>query len=41
MSSYTNLGTGYVNYTGRDGKTVFTGSYNFRVSEVEVFEITD
>jgi hypothetical protein len=40
-ASYTNLGgKGYMNHTGRDGKTVFTGSYNFRSREIEVFEIT-
>jgi hypothetical protein len=41
VSSYTNFGTGYVNYTGREGRTVFTGAYNFRVKEIEVFEIKD
>jgi hypothetical protein len=40
MNSYTNLGTNYVNYTGRTGTTVFTGSQNFRAREIEVFEIT-
>jgi hypothetical protein len=40
QNSSTNLGTGYVNYTGREGSTVFTGSPNFRAREIEVFEIT-
>jgi hypothetical protein len=41
VASYTNLGTNYVNNTGLDGKTVFTGASNFEVREVEVFEIED
>jgi hypothetical protein len=40
MVSYTNLGVSYLNYTGRDGKTVFTGVQNYRAKEIEVFEIT-
>jgi hypothetical protein len=39
--SYTFLGIAYTNDTGLNGKTVFTGSYNFQVKEIEVFEITD
>jgi hypothetical protein len=39
-ASYTNLGSGYTNYTGVDGRTVFTGAHNFRAKAVEVFEIT-
>jgi hypothetical protein len=39
--SSTNLGTGYVNNTGRDGKTFFTGERFFQVKEIEVFEIKD
>jgi hypothetical protein len=39
--SYTNLGPVYTNDTGLDGKTVFTGSRDFKVKEIEVFEITD
>jgi hypothetical protein len=39
MSSYTNLGTSYANYTGRASNVVFTGSSNFRAKEIEVFEI--
>jgi hypothetical protein len=33
------LGTHYVNDTGIDGKVFFTGSENFEVREIEVFEI--
>jgi hypothetical protein len=39
-SSYTNLGSGYRNDTGLDGKEVFTGEYNFQVKEIEVYTIT-
>jgi uncharacterized coiled-coil protein SlyX len=39
--SDTCLGIYYANNTGLDGKTVFTGSKNFKVNEIEVFEITD
>jgi hypothetical protein len=40
--SYTsNFGLSYANDTGRDGKTFFTGSEDFIVKEIEVFEITD
>jgi hypothetical protein len=40
--SCTNIfGDYYANDTGRDGKTFFTGSWNFTVKEIEVFEITD
>jgi hypothetical protein len=31
----------YINDSGVDGQTLFTGSPNFRADEVEVFEITD
>jgi hypothetical protein len=31
----------YINDTGLDGEIVFTGSKNFQVKEIEVFEITD
>jgi hypothetical protein len=31
----------YNNDTGLDDKTVFAGSENFKVKEIEVFEITD
>jgi hypothetical protein len=40
-NSWTELGRSYPNDTGLDGKTVFTGSWHFRVKEIEVFEITD
>jgi hypothetical protein len=39
--SGTALGTVYTNDTGLDGTTVFTGSFNFQVKEIEVFEIMD
>jgi hypothetical protein len=39
--SRTNFGDAYANDTGRDGRTVFTGSRTFKVKEIEVFEITD
>jgi hypothetical protein len=38
--SRTCLGITYTNDTGRDGSVVFTGSENFQVKEIEVFEIT-
>jgi hypothetical protein len=39
--SWTWVGAIYTNDTGLDGNTVFTGSRNFRVKEIEGFEITD
>jgi hypothetical protein len=39
-SSYTNLGSGYVNNTGIAGNQVFTGEQSFTVQEIEVFSIT-
>jgi hypothetical protein len=39
--SCTCLGNAYTNDTGLDRKTVFTGSFNFQVREIEVFEIAD
>jgi hypothetical protein len=40
--SYTsNFGDSYINDTRLDGKTFFTGSHNFQVKEIEVFEITN
>jgi hypothetical protein len=39
-SSYTNLGSAYVNDTGITGTTVFTGEQYFTVKEIEVFTIT-
>jgi hypothetical protein len=38
-SSYSNLGSIYVNDTGIDAQQVLTGSYNFTVEEIEVFEV--
>jgi hypothetical protein len=35
------FGTRYTNNTGLDGMTFFTGSYNFQMKEIEVFQITD
>jgi hypothetical protein len=39
-SSCTWHGDAYANDTGLDGTKVFTGSFKFRVKEIEVFEIT-
>jgi hypothetical protein len=39
-ASSTNFGNSYYNDTGRRGRTFFTGSYNFAVEDIEVFEIT-
>jgi hypothetical protein len=39
--SCTSLGIAYINDTGLGGKTVFTGSFEFRVKEIEVFEIAE
>jgi hypothetical protein len=39
-SSYTNLGNGYVNDTGFEGKVALIGEYNFTVKEIEVFMIS-
>jgi hypothetical protein len=39
--SSTSLVSTYINDTGVDGYTFFTGSGNFQVKEIEVFEITD
>jgi hypothetical protein len=33
--------TGYINDTGTNGKTFFTGGISFTVAEIEVFEISD
>jgi hypothetical protein len=35
------IGRVYTNDTGLDGKTIFTGSQQFQVQEIEVFEIRD
>jgi hypothetical protein len=40
-SNTLSFGGRYTNDTGLDGKTFFTGSSNFKVKEIEVFEITD
>jgi hypothetical protein len=37
--SNTDLGFAYTNDTGLNGWIVFTGSFNFQVKEIEVFEI--
>jgi hypothetical protein len=34
-----NFGIHYTNDTGRDKETFFTGSWNFKVQEIEVFDI--
>jgi hypothetical protein len=48
VSDHCNANTGsygfghtYTNDTGLDGDTVFTGSQDFQVKEIEVFDITD
>jgi hypothetical protein len=38
--NFTNLGYGYRNDTGLNGREVFTGNSNFQVKEIEVFTIT-
>jgi hypothetical protein len=40
-NSYTSLGLAYTNNTGLNDEIVFTGSCNFQVKEIEVFEITE
>jgi hypothetical protein len=35
------LGSSYTNDTGLHGEAVFTGRWNFQVTEIEVFEIRD
>jgi hypothetical protein len=39
--SYSNLGLSYANDTCLGGQTVLTGSRDFTVKEIEVFEITE
>jgi hypothetical protein len=39
--NFTKFGSAYTNDTGMDGNSAFTGSEEFRVKEIEVFEITD
>jgi hypothetical protein len=43
VNEFSSIGFGYTytNDTGLDGKMFFTGSKNFKVKEIEVFEITD
>jgi hypothetical protein len=40
-NNFTNLGNAYVNDVRLGGEKVFTGSRYFKVTEIEVFEITD
>jgi hypothetical protein len=40
-SSYTRLGLGYMNNTGKRGSEFFTGSKYFTAKEIEVFTITE
>jgi hypothetical protein len=40
-SSFSSLDNSYANTSGLDGERVFTGSRNFTVKEIEVFEIVD
>jgi hypothetical protein len=39
--SYTNFGESYANDTGLDGNSLFAGSQNFQVREIEIFQIAD
>jgi hypothetical protein len=39
--SVSSLGETYINNTGVCGRIFFTGSHNFKVKEIEVFEITE
>jgi hypothetical protein len=39
--SFASLDSAYTNDTGLKGNKVFTGSYTFRVKEIEVFKITE
>jgi hypothetical protein len=41
FNSFTWFGCSYTNDTGLDEKRVFTGSREFQVKEIEVFEITE
>jgi hypothetical protein len=41
FSHTSNFGICYTNDTGLDGKRFFTGSIEFKVKEIEVFEVTD
>jgi hypothetical protein len=40
-NSHSCLGISYINDTGLDNKIVFAGDHDFKVKEIEVFEITD
>jgi hypothetical protein len=40
IGSYTSLGHSYINNTGLGTEIGFTGSQNFQITEIEVFEIT-
>jgi hypothetical protein len=40
-SDTSHFGSCYINDTGLDSKTFFTGSENFKVKDIEVFEITE
>jgi hypothetical protein len=40
-SNTSEFGNVYTNDTGLEGKTFFTGSWEFQVKEIEVFEITN
>jgi hypothetical protein len=35
------LGNSYANESGLDGETFFTGAMEFKVKEIEVFELVD
>jgi hypothetical protein len=39
--SFSSIGHSYTNDTGLNGNIVFTGSRNFKVTEIEVFKITN
>jgi hypothetical protein len=39
--NFSTIGNFYTNDTKRDGNTIFTGSRQFQVQEIEVFELTD
>jgi hypothetical protein len=41
MESSSGIGNSCTNDTGLDANTFFTGSWNFKVKEIEVFERTD
>jgi hypothetical protein len=41
MNYWTHVNASYVNDTGLDGHTLFTGEKNFIVKELEIFELID